>query len=137
MRARCRSDRGSMAVEIVILTPVLMAFVMLIVAGGRYVAVKGDIEATARDAARAASLERDFGSATASAGAVVGSSLEKDTTCQAPSVGPAGTFVAGGLVTVQLTCQVSYDGLGLIGLPGSVAVNATSSAPLDPYRRTG
>ena len=36
-----RDERGSMAVEIVILTPVLMMFVMLIVACGRYVAVQG------------------------------------------------------------------------------------------------
>ena len=46
-----------MAVEVVILAPVLLMFVMLVVAGGRYVSVQGDIEAAARDAARAASLQ--------------------------------------------------------------------------------
>ena len=55
MTRGCRRDeRGSMAVEVVILAPVLLMFVMLVVAGGRYVGVQGDIEAAARDAARAA-----------------------------------------------------------------------------------
>ena len=133
--AHRRSQRGSMAVEVVILTPVLLAFVLLIVACGRYVAVKGDMEATARDAARAASLERDLGAAQAAAADVVSSSLEAKTTCQSTGVG--GNFVAGGMVTVTLNCNVSYDDLGLIGLPGSVGVRAESSAPLDTYRRTG
>lgn len=124
-----------MAIEVVILTPVLLAFIMLIVACGRYVAVKGDVEATARDAARAASLERDYGSARAAAALIISDSLDADTQCASTSVG--GDFVAGGIVQVQMDCQVSYDGLGLIGLPGSVQVTATSSAPIDPYRRTG
>src|SRR5690606_5351278 len=54
---RVRSERGSMAVELVILAPLLMAFVMLIVLVGRFVTVQGDIDAAARDAARAASLQ--------------------------------------------------------------------------------
>ncbi len=48
-----------MAVELVVLIPVLIMFVMLFVACGRYVAVQGDMQATARDAVRAASLQRD------------------------------------------------------------------------------
>ena len=59
---RTRGERGSMAVEVVILTPVL-AFVLLIVACGRYVAVKGEVEATARDAVRAASWSATRGGA--------------------------------------------------------------------------
>ena len=37
-------------------------------------------------------------------------------------------------IEVQLRCEVSYAGLGLIGLPGAVSVDASSAAPLDPYR---
>ena len=124
-----------MAVEVVILAPVLMAFVLLIVAGGRYVAVKGDMEATARDAARAASLERGYGAAYAAADDVRVRSIDKNTTCQPVDMGGS-NFVAGGMVTVRMDCRVSYDGLGLIGLPGSIGVDATSSAPLDCFRRT-
>jgi Flp pilus assembly protein TadG len=127
------SERGSMSVEVVILTPLLMAFVMLVVACGRYVAVQGDMEGTARDAVRAASLERSPDAARAAAADVVRESLDKDTDCNTPDL--SGTFQAGGTITVTLHCTVSYSGLGLIGLPGSVAVHADSSSPLDRYKR--
>jgi Flp pilus assembly protein TadG len=134
---RRRGERGSMAVEIVILAPVMLAFMMLVVAAGRLVAVKGDLEAASRDAARAASLERDTGTAEARAREVVDASLDKQTTrCLGTSLGGS-NFVAGGFVRVSLDCQVSYDGLGLIGLPGSVTVKTSSTAPIDTYRRTG
>ena len=122
-----------MAVEVVLLAPVLIAFVLLIVAFGRYVAVRGDIEATSRDAVRAASLEASQGEARAAAAAVVASSLESETQCGAPSL--SGTWGPGGEVQVNLNCRVSYSGLGLIGVPGSVGISASSAAPLDPYRR--
>ena len=132
-----RGQRGSMAVEIVILAPVMLAFIMLVVAAGRLVAVKGDLEAAARDAARAGSLERDIGTAESRAREVVNASMDKQTTqCQGTSLGGS-NFVAGGFVRVTLRCQVSYQGLGLIGLPGSVSVEADSAAPIDFYRRTG
>jgi TadE-like protein len=123
-----------MAVEVVILTPVLMMFVMLIAACGRYVAVQGDIQATARDAVRAASLERTVDAAHVAATRIVQQSLDEGTTCR--PLGLSG-FAAGGIVRVDLDCDVSYHGLGLIGLPGSVRVQTMSQAPIDIYRRTG
>lgn len=132
---RRRDDRGSMAVEIVLLAPVMMAFILLVVACGRYVALRGDIEAASRDAVRAASLERTAGEAEAAAGAVAAASLRNPEQC-----GPillTGDFVAGGTITVTVSCTVSYAGLGLIGLPGTKEFSASSSAPLDTYRRTG
>jgi TadE-like protein len=129
-----RDESGSMAVEVVILTPVLMMFVMLIAACGRYVAVQGDIQATARDAVRAASLERTVDAAHAAATQIVQQSLDDGTTCR--PLGLSG-FAAGGVVRVDLDCEVSYRGLGLIGLPGSVSVQTMSQAPIDIYRRTG
>ncbi|WP_240755601.1 TadE/TadG family type IV pilus assembly protein [Nocardioides iriomotensis] len=129
-----RDESGSMAVEVVILTPVLMMFVMLIAACGRYVAVQGDIQATARDAVRAASLERTVDAAHVAATRIVQQSLDDGTTCR--PLGLSG-FAAGGVVRVDLDCEVSYRGLGLIGLPGSVRVQTMSQAPIDIYRRTG
>lgn len=131
--ARRRDERGSMAVEIVILTPVLMMFALLVVAAGRYVSAEGDIDAAARDAARAASLQDSRTEAIAAANEVVASSLDPDTHCAEP-VGFGGTWGAGGSVVITLDCQVSYDGLGLIGLPGSVDIDSSSTVPLDPYR---
>ncbi|MDO9454771.1 TadE family protein [Nocardioides sp.] len=130
-----RDDRGSMAVEVVLLTPVLMAFIVLIVMFGRYVAVRGDIDATARDAARAASLQTSRTAAEQAARDVVRASLDDDTSCS--SVNLSGEWRAGGEVTVDLDCTVSFEGLGLIGVPGKASMDASSTVPLDPYRSFG
>ncbi|GLY17706.1 membrane protein [Kineosporia sp. NBRC 101677] len=143
MRIRLRNPRpghrcaetGSMSVEIVLITPLLVAFLLLVVAFGRYVAVRGEVEAASRDAVRAASLERDLGSARAAATQTANASLGGRWTCEA--VGLSGEFVAGGTIETELSCRVPVDDLGLLGLPGTVSVRASSSAPLDIYRRTG
>lgn len=124
-----------MAVEVVIVVPMLLMVMLLVVAFGRYVSAQGQAEAAARDAVRAASLTRDAASAQNAATATVSASLPSTLDC-----GPAvvsGAFVAGGTITVDLTCQVSWHNLGLIGLGGTVAVSGSSSAPLDQFRRTG
>lgn len=123
-----------MAVEVVILTPVLLAFVLLIVMFGKYVAVRGDVDATARDAARAASLEPSRQAADAAARSIVSTSLDDDTVCGAGDVRVQLDWRPEGEVTVELSCSVSFEGLGLIGVPGSVGVGGSSSVPLDPYR---
>jgi len=134
--ARRRGDRGSMAVEVVLLTPVLLMFTLLVVAGGRYVSVRGDIEAAARDAARAASYERSVSAAQTAAQDAARASLDNGTDCLVPPpVVDTGSEPM--IVTVSLDCSVSYDGLGLIGLSGTLPVNAESKAPLDTYRRFG
>ena len=129
-------QRGSMAIEIVLLTPVLFAFTLLVVAGGRLVARQSDVDSTARDAARAASVERSEGSARSVGEAVT---LRNGDTCDSPAVDtsdwPPPGSVRGGSVTVTVTCEVSYAGLGLLELPGSVTVTGTSTAPVDQYRR--
>jgi len=129
-----RPDRGSMAVEVVILTPVLVAFILLVVAFGRYVTARGDVEAVARDAVRAASLERTSGQARAAANAAVAAGLGRGG-CSPAAL--TGAFVAGGTITVEVECAVPLADLGLVGVPGSVTVTGSSSAPLDVYRRTG
>lgn len=127
-----RDERGSMAVEVVILAPLLMMFVLLVVAAGRYVGVEGDIEAAARDAARAASLENTRGEAEQAARSTIAASLDGSDCAVGyddANWGPDGT------VSVTLRCRVPYDDLGLLGLPGSVEIEAESHVRLDPYRR--
>lgn len=129
-------QRGSMAIEIVILTPVLIALSMLIVAGGRLVGRQGDVDSAARDAARAASIERTAESAGAVARTVASASLPAGASCQPANV-DLSNWGQGGSVGVTILCRVSYSGLGLIGLPGSADVHGSSVAPLDQFRRTG
>jgi Flp pilus assembly protein TadG len=129
-----RDERGSMAVELVILAPVLMMFAMLVVAGGRYVGAEGDVEAAARDAARAASLESDRGAAIQAANATVVASLDEidGADCRHTI---STEWEADGFVRVRVSCDVPYGDLGLLGLPGHVTVDAESYVRLDPYRR--
>jgi hypothetical protein len=128
-------DLGSMAVEMVLLAPVMVAFLLLVIAFGRFVAVRGEVEAASRDAVRAASLERTGDAAADSAGRTANASLAGRWRCDEVQLG--GDFAAGGTITVHLECDVPLSGLGLLGLPGSVTVDGESSAPLDLYRRTG
>jgi len=121
-----------MAVEIVILTPVLFAFTLLVVLFGKYVGLRGDVDAAARDAAREASLQTSAAAGQAAARQTVAASLDGGTTCQQVLVG--GTWGPGGEVVVTLRCRTSLAGLGLIGVPGSVSVEGESAVPLDPYR---
>jgi hypothetical protein len=125
-----------MAVEVVLITPVLVIFMLMVVAFGRLVWVRGQVEAASRDAARAASLERTLGDATNAAEAVVDAQVRGRAQCGAPDF-PDTDFEAGGVVNVRLTCEVSYSELGLLGLGGGTTVTAESAAPLDINRRTG
>lgn len=125
-----------MAIEMVLLTPVLIAFMMLIVAGGRLVIRQGDVDSVSRDAARAASLERTADSAASVARGVAALSLPAGAACQ-PAEVDVSNWAPGGSVGVTIRCRASYTGLGLIGLPGSAGVNGSSVAPLEQFRRTG
>jgi Flp pilus assembly protein TadG len=124
-----------MAIEMVIIAPILVMFIMVVVAFGRYVAVRGDVEAASRDAVRAATLERTSGDAVNAATATADAALGGRWECTAAD--RSGTFARGDTITITLSCEVPWRGLGLIGLTGSKTVTATSSAPLDLYRRTG
>jgi Flp pilus assembly protein TadG len=123
-----------MAVEVVLMIPILLLFMLLVVAGGSYVSVRADMEAAARDAARAASLERSSIAARSAATASVSSALDGFASCRMGDF--ASDFRPGGAVTVTIDCKVPNDGLGLIGLHGTLDMSATGSAPLDTYRRT-
>jgi Flp pilus assembly protein TadG len=124
-----------MAVEIVILVPVLIAVMFLVVALGRFVDSRGVVEAVARDAARAASLERSHDQGASAAQDVIDGSLPGRITC--PEVDLLGDYTPGGEVTVRVSCKVSYSGLGFIGMPGNADIVRESTSPIDEYRRTG
>jgi len=135
MRNRARQDDGSMAIEIVVLVPVLVMLMMLVVAFGRHVSAEGDAQAAAREAVREATLARSQPEAVLAAQAGAAASVPAGLTCD-PAV-LEGAFVAGGTISATVTCTVSWADLGMIGLTGSTTVHATASAPLDLYRRTG
>ena len=134
-----RRERGSMAIEVVALAPVLVLVLLFVVAVGKWVDRKADVEAIARDAARAASLERDIGSAQNAADQVLSNAearLYDGAWCEPVNLGGS-DFVAGGMVEARVTCQLPWEGFAPIGLSGSVEIGAVAESPLDQWRRTG
>src|SRR5437868_6456658 len=61
------ADRGVSTVEVVILAPVCMVFVLFVVALGMTVSAQNQATGAARDAARAGAMQRDLNGAEAAA----------------------------------------------------------------------
>ncbi|MFX4291019.1 TadE/TadG family type IV pilus assembly protein [Streptomyces bohaiensis] len=134
-RPRQDRDRGISAVEVVLLAPLMILFILVLFVLGNQVSARAAVDGAARDAARAGSLARDQATGRAQAAAVLADQL-KDV-CSSWS-GPflGGTdFSEGGLFVVRVECEV--QGMHLVGLPTVNRVSGTSVAPIDPYRRVG
>jgi Flp pilus assembly protein TadG len=131
---RTRDEHGSMAIEVVVLIPVLFMFTLFVVAGGRYVSARADADSTARDAARAASQSHTREGAAEAVRSAIRDGLRGTRNCE--PTGLSGSFASGGTAVVRLNCTVSYKDLGLLGIPGTIAVTAQGHAPIDTYRST-
>ena len=127
-------ERGSMSVEMIVLVPVLLLIVMIAVAGGRLVSAEGMVQAAARDAARAASIERSAGEADAAARRSLAAADTANAQCSGGV--DVGGFGRGGAVTATVSCRVELSDLGLVFLPGATTVTASSTAPVDTWRGT-
>ena len=125
-------ERGESALELAILAPLVLAVVLLIVAGARLVGAKGDLDATARESARAAveaapasagAVARQVGQATALGYGMDPSRLElvADT-----NLSRGGTYVV-----------VARYRVSLAPMPGSVTLEARRTEPVDPFRSFG
>lgn len=136
---RRHPDRGTMALELAIMTPVLVAFMMVLVGVGRIVSAQSQVDSAARDAVRDASIARSAGEAQDRAAAAARASLEQYTWCQGgPStITDTNDWGPGGRVSVTVTCDADLGGLTLIGLPGSKPMKGQATAPLDTFRRAG
>lgn len=135
-RTRAGGERGSAAAEMAILTTPLVLLLLLIVAGGRYVAARSEVEAAARDAARAASLARSAPAAVASAREAAAASLDGEgLACLSFSVElDTSRFRPGGIVAAEVRCTISLADVSLLRLPGETTVTARSFAPVDLHR---
>jgi len=140
MNRRARPDeKGSLTVEMVVLTPVLLLIVLVVVACGRVAEARQQVVEGARAGAEMASVQPDGSGAqvVAEINATVGTS-DHARTCSGRTVTTdISHFYPGGYVTVAVTCRVPLSDLAFPGLPGSTIVQATSTAPIDPYRAVG
>ena len=134
-----RDERGVMAIEVAILTPVLVAAIMVIVAGSRYVDARGQTNSAAFAAARAASLTTNQ-EAAVSAGrtAAQAAMSQRGQACARLTVDiDAGEFRPGGGLRATVTCLADFSDLAGFGLPGSKAFTSTAVVPLEQYRDFG
>jgi len=129
------SQKGSISAELVILTPVVVVFVMLVLGLGRYELARQQVIGAARAGADAAAVVSSANqaqrAATDAATQVVGS---RHSCTRLEVVADTGQFVPGGVVRVTVYCRVEFSDLTVPGLPGATTVQAVQVAPIDPYR---
>lgn len=135
-------ESGMSTLEVVLLAPLVIGFVMFLVCFGVLVDAHGTVQGAARDAARMGSLQRDDATANTSASAAAAADLGN--TCSGPfevqQVDPntkavSNAFAAGELYTIKVTCTVTLTGLDWFSV-GSQTIISYSTAPLDIFRRT-
>lgn len=132
------SDRGAAATELVLITPVLIAFLFLVVAAGRLTDARSDVVSAASDAARAASLEPTEDAARAAAADIAEETLAGEgIECN----GGAGVevrfdpeFGRGATVHAIVTCDVTTGDLALLHLPGVITVTQHAYEAIDTHR---
>ena len=137
LRARLAAEQGSVTVELVLVTPLLILFLLFVVALGRLATSRIDVSGAAAQAARAASIARDPSDATSAAQQTATAALADDhVTCAnlAVATDTAG-FVAGGTVSVTITCHVDLADLAGLRLPASTAVTGTAVSSIDAFRQ--
>jgi Flp pilus assembly protein TadG len=132
------TDTGSASVELALLAPVLVVVLLLVVAAGRLVLARQEVDAAASDAARAASIAESPVSATSAATDAASHDLAGHGLTCSPFTTSVDTshFVPGGSVSVVVRCTASLAGLALLRLPGSETLVSSSTAPIDLYRST-
>lgn len=133
-------QRGSMAVEFVIVVPAFLFLLLLVAAGGDWVSAAGQVGAAASDAARAASLARTWSDAKSVAVSAAAEDLRgtcadggpQTTPVPLPST-PATGFGNAASIQVTVTCTVNLQAFSAIGLPAAATFTRSAVAPLDQF----
>jgi Flp pilus assembly protein TadG len=136
VRGRLGDEQGSVSVELVIVAPVFIVFLLFVVALGSLVSARINVDGAAAQAARAASLADDPSAAATSARQTATSALgAQHVTCAHLTVAVDTTdFQPGGSVAVTVTCSIDLSEITGISLPATEAVSDRSVAPIDRYR---
>ncbi|MFG1698290.1 TadE/TadG family type IV pilus assembly protein [Nonomuraea sp. NPDC049309] len=125
------AERGSMAVETVMLAPVFLLFLMFLAGAGVLVEAQGRVNGAARDAARAASVQRTFDDAESAAEAILAGVLGDR--CRSSAVSLDGSqWEQGGHVQAEVTCELD---LAFLGFGGTKRLTGTAVVPLEQFRR--
>ena len=139
LAGRLDDQDGFATLELVIMTPFLLAFVLLIVGFGRVTHGRQLVSQAASAAARAAALDNTPGQAQTDAQREAADTLaQSGVSCQSMHTAvDTSAFHAGGQVSVTVTCVASLADLTVVGFPGQKTLTATSVSPLEQYRQFG
>jgi Flp pilus assembly protein TadG len=131
-----RSQRGSMAVEVVLLTPVLVGCVLTIAGGARYVDARNQVDSAAHIAARAASLTAGPEAAADAGQAAAHDALaQRGRACTALDIHvDTSDFQPGGTIKATVTCTTDLSDVVGYGLPGFRTFTATATVPIEFHR---
>ncbi len=131
-----RSEDGSVAVEVAVLAPALVALLLLVVFAGRVSQADGDVRRAASTAARAASMRQDTFAAEDAARETAAANLRASgVVCGSLDTAvDTSRFGAGGTVAVTVRCTASMVDVSLLGVPGSRTFTARSVEVVDRYR---
>ena len=127
-------DRGLSTIEVVILAPVMIMFILVLVAFGQLVDGRGAVDGAARDAARSGSIQKDHGTAMAEARKAAEADLTDICSGPVTVTQTSAGFEPDTIFTVEVSCEVR--GLAMLGLDIPTTLTASFSSPLDPFRRT-
>ncbi|MGW5133197.1 TadE/TadG family type IV pilus assembly protein [Streptomyces sp. NPDC004135] len=127
-------DSGLSTVEVVILAPVMILFILVLVAFGQLVDGRGALDGAARDAARAGSIQKNHALAMAEARKAAEADLADVCSGPVTVVQTSQGFEPDTIFTVEVSCQVR--GLAMLGLDIPTRLSASFSSPLDPFRRS-
>lgn len=133
---KTRDERGTAAVELVLIVPVLIVAFLLVVGLGRMAHARQQVEGVAADAARAASLERNTSQSSQAARTIATEALrDRGLDCQSLDLRvDVSNYKPGGTVRVQLWCTASLGDVALSGLPGRRVFTAQATVPIETYR---
>lgn len=134
--AQAHRDRGSVAVEVAVVAPALLALLMLAVVAGRVTQASGDVQSAATAAARAASLRATPAAATSAAQDTADANLaDAGLACASRQVTTSSDQLRpGGSVTVAVTCTTDLSDIVLLSVPGSRTFSAQATAVVDTWR---
>jgi len=126
-------DRGSATAELVLIMPLILLMLAFLVLCYRISDARLRLADAAHQAARAASIAPSPAQAVTDAQSTAHSALaDAGITCEALTVttDPAG-LAPGALVHVTVSCSVGLDDLAMLGVPGTAALHASATSPVD------
>jgi Flp pilus assembly protein TadG len=133
-RRRSRDNRGSAAVELVLVAPILMVLALFVVTAGRSGEAQRQVQHAADNGARAASQAAAVRREAAGQAAALADLRSNGRSCIDQSVQVMSMKIGRlNAVKVSVSCRIDHAGLRLLGL-SERRVNAESVESIDVYR---